>query len=181
MDIEKAFDSYDKKKSLDNDLVKFVQDFQTRQQLRSDNMFLSEAEFNELVTLKTKADATVDDKKKIDDIEAKSLAMEKEYDALQQKKDATEADKSRLLDLQKQANASKDAMDKEQQAASEDFNNRRTDLSKQVMADVESVVAAVAKEKGLSMVFNKSIGEVGLVVYSSMDITDEVIKRMNKK
>ncbi len=48
------------------------------------------------------------------------------------------------------------------------------------MGEVEAAVAAVAKQKRLDIVFNKSLGELGFIIYSSVDITEDVLKKLNK-
>jgi len=181
VDIEQAFNGYEKKQQLEQDLMIFYEQIKQRLELQNTNKLLTAEEFSQLADLKSKAKQDEADKKKIEDLLALSRQREQEFQSLQQKQNATDAEKARLKEMQDQIGKT-DALIKDDQGKYEsELNKRRVDLSRQVMQEVETAVAAAAKEKGLTLVFNKSVGEPGLVVYSNVDITDDVLKKLNKK
>lgn len=181
VDIEKAFDGSTKKAQLEQELQTYYRNIEQWFQLRNANKLLTAEEFAQLVELKNKPKQEEADKKKIDELLALSKQRDQELEALRQKQGATDAEKARLNELQEQMKKSETQMQEEEKKQQAELTKKRVELSKQVMTDVDAAVAAVAKEKGLTIVFNKSAGEPGLVVYSSLDITDEVLKRLQKK
>jgi len=181
VDVERAFNEYEKKKQLDEQLMTSAEQARQKLELRSTNRLLTADEFKQLADLRTKPKQDDADKKKIDEILALSKQREQELQTLQQKQDSTDAEKARLKELQDQLNGSDASLKEDTSKYQTELRTQQVDLSRQVMQEVEVAVAAIAKDKGLSLVFNKSAGEPGLVIYSSMDITDEVLKRLNKK
>jgi Skp family chaperone for outer membrane proteins len=181
IDIEKAFNDYEKKQELDKQIVADLQAVQSKLELRQTNELLSKTEVDELSTLKAKAKPSDAETKRIAEIEAASMAREKELQDLRQKTTPSEAEKTRLAALQDQIKLTDAELKEAAKLADADWQKKRYELSKQVMDDVQTQVAAVAKAKGITMVFNKSVGETILVVFSTNDITEEVIKKLNKK
>jgi Skp family chaperone for outer membrane proteins len=181
VDVEKAFDGSEKKQTLEKELAAYLKGIEDWFQLRSTNKLLTPEEFTQLTELRNKPKQEEADKKKIDEFLALSKQREQEFQTLQQKQGATDAEKARLKELQDQITKTDASMQEEEKKRQVEWTNKKIELSKQVMADVEAAVADVAKEKGLTMVFNKAIGEPGLVVYANIEITDEVLKKVNKK
>ncbi len=180
VDFAKAFEGYEKKQQLAQQFDSQVLQANKRLELRNANKLLTVDEFNQYADLSVKAVPTDADKKKIDEFASLSKQREQEFQSLQQKPSPTDADKTRLTELQdtiKKADAQiKDDTDKYKN----DLGKQQEDLSKKLIDDVNTAVSAVAKEKGITIVFNKS-GDPGLVVFSSFDITDDVLKKLNKK
>jgi len=181
VDVERAFNDYEKKQQLDKDLVAFVEQLRQKFDLRQTHKLLDKEEFDQLAELKQNATPTDADTEKIRELEELSTQREKELQALQQKTGPTDEEKARLIALQDQAKKSEAELTETQKQFEKDVTKRRFDFSKEVMGEVETAVAAVAKEKELAIVFNKSFGELGFIIYSSVDITDDVLKKLNKK
>jgi len=181
VDIQRAFNEYDKKKQLDQELQQFGDQLTQRLDLRNANKLLTPDEFKQLADLKAKPKQTDAEQKKIEELLALSKQREQEFQALQQKQDSTDADKARLKELQEQIDKTDASLKEELARYRSEVAQKTVELSKQVVQDIEAVVASIAKEKGLAMVFAKSVGEYTFVVYSNVDITDEVLKRLNKK
>ncbi len=181
VDVEKAFNDYQKKQELDKQIMAELQALQSKGELRKTHEILSKAEFDELAALKAKPKPTDAEKKRIEELETASTDRQKELQDLRQKTAPTEQEKSRMTALQDQLKQTDLELREWGKQADADWQKRRVELSRQVMDDVQAAVSAVAKQKGITMVFNKSAGESILVVYSSLDITDEVLKRLNKK
>lgn len=181
VDVEKAFNGYKKKQQLDQDLAAFVEELRQKLELRQTHRLLDKEEFSQLEELKGKSKATDAEGKKIEEIEGLSREREKELQTLQQKVGPTDEEKARLIALQDQAKKSDEELKGTEKEFEREVNKRRIDLSQEVMGEVEAAVAAVAKQKGLDVVFNKSLGELGFIIYSSVDITEDVLKRLNRE
>lgn len=180
VDVEKAFDGYDKKKQLDQELLVFADQLTLKYELRKTNRLLTADEFKQLADLTVKPNQNDADKKKIEELLAQSKQREQELQTLQQKQGATDAEKARLKELTDQATNADAVLKDETGKYQGDFAAKQVELSRQVMDEVDAAVAAVAKSKGLSMVFNKNIGDIRFIIFSSVDITDEVLKKLNK-
>jgi len=180
LDIERAFNDYTKKQDLDKQIMTDLQGLQSKLELRKTHELLSSTEFEELATLKAKVTPTDAEKKRIEELESASTQREQELQALRQKTTPTDAEKTRMAALQDQIKQTDTELKDAAKQADADWQKRRYELSKQVMDDVQAAVATVAKSKGITMVFNKSVGETVLVIFSTNDITDEVLKKLNK-
>lgn len=180
IDLDRAFDDYTKKQDLDKQFQSEVQGIQSKLELRQTHSLLSSTEFEELATLKAKVKPTDAEKKRIEELEGASTQRVQELEALRQTTTPTDAEKTRMAALQDQIKQTDAELKEIARQADADLQTRRYELSKQVMDDVQAAVAAVAKSKGITMVFNKSVGETVLVVFSTNDITDDVLKKLNK-
>ena len=62
----------------------------------------------------------------------------------------------------------------------EQLNKRKQETEARIIADLRDIVVEIAKKKGMTFVFERSIGGV---VYSpkDVDVTDEVIKAHNSR
>lgn len=180
IDLDKAFNDYTKKQDLDKQFQSEVQGIQSKLELRQTHSLLNTTEFEELSTLKAKVKPTDAEKKRIEELETSSTQRVQELQALRQKTTPTDAEKTRMAALQDQTKQTDAELKEIARQADADLQKRRYELSKQVMDEVQAAVAAVAKSKGITMVFNKSVGETVLVVFSTNDITDEVLKKLNK-
>lgn len=181
VDVEQAFNNYEKKKQLEAQLMSMYDQAKQKLQLRGSNKLLTDVEFTEYANLKLKPNATDAEKKRTEELAALSKQREQEFQSLQQKPNPADTDKQRLSQLQDQLTKTDQSLKDDETKYDADLNKQRIDLSTQVMGDVNTAVAAVAKDKGVTMVFNKSIGEPGFVIYSNFDITDDVLKKLNKK
>ncbi len=181
IDIERAFNDYQKKQDLDKQIMADLQALQAKFELRQTHQLLSKTEFDELAGLKAKPKPTEAETKRITELEAASSQREQELQTLRQKTTPTDAEKTRMAGLQDQIKQTETEIKDGAKQADADWQKRRYELSKQVMDDVQAAVGTIAKQKGITMVFNKAAGETVLVVYSANDITDEVVNKLNKK
>lgn len=181
VDFGKAFDGYEKKKTLEGDLKLAAQQAQMKLDLRIANKLLTTEEYAQLVELKLKAKPTDVELKKIDEILNLSKQREQELLSLQQKNPPNDADKLRLAQLGDQIKKSEQEHKDVGTKYDADLTKQSMDLSAQLIQDLNVAVAAIAKEKGITVVFNKSSTDAVIVVYCSLDITDDVLKRINKK
>jgi Skp family chaperone for outer membrane proteins len=176
VDLDKLSAGYEKGKQIEDQLMAMQESLKKKLVLRDTNKMLTNDEFKQLVDLQSKATPTPEDTKKIDDILASSISRDKEFQALQQKPNATDADRTRMDELAKQEKAGEDALKVDQAAYTDQFQKKRDELQKSAAQEVDSAISVVAKEKGIALVFSK-----GVVLYSNNDITDDVVKKLNKK
>jgi Skp family chaperone for outer membrane proteins len=181
VNVEMVFSQSDLKKKLDADLQIFGTQLTQKFDLMKNNMLLTPDELGQLTELTAKPNPTADDTTKIHTLTQTETQREQELTSLQQKQGATDADKARIKVLTDQGAKAVEALKAEKDADEQKFQVRQVDLSRQVMAQIEATVAVVAKSKGYSIVLNKAFGSATFVVYSSNDITDDVLQKLNKK
>ncbi|HAH86419.1 MAG TPA: hypothetical protein DCL60_03495, partial [Armatimonadetes bacterium] len=121
------------------------------------------------------------DRARVQELLDMSRLREIELQGLQQKPNLTESDKARLNELQDQITKTQSIMQADAAKYQAELEKKNVDMQKEVLDSIAQATASVAKEKGLSMVFSKSLGQIQFIVYSSADITDDVIKNLNKK
>ena len=180
-DADSVFKDYTKRQQLYSDLDALKAKLEGELELRNANRLLTDDEFKQLVDLQAKAAKTDAEQKKIDELLATSKQRDQDLQTLQQKSDATDAEKAQRTELENRLKTVQQALQDNKTKFEDELNKRLIDANKLVTADIETAVAAVAKEKGLSVVFNKSFGAAEFVLYSSVDITPDVLKKLNKK
>lgn len=175
VDVERAFNESQMKADLEKSLEAEVKQVTQWLQLRSANKLLTDDEFKQLFDLTVKPNASEEEKKKIEELQALSKQREATLQTLEHQTSVTDDEQKQLNDLRERAKSSQAAIDEELRTKDEQLGQKRVDLSKKVMQEVEAAVAAVAKEKKLTLVFSKQY-----VIYSGTDITEDVIKRLKK-
>ncbi|MBI1912346.1 MAG: OmpH family outer membrane protein [Deltaproteobacteria bacterium] len=122
--------------------------------------------------------------------------LKDEAQKLENELNAKQEDLKKMKDeLDKKANVwnkeTRDAKEKEFRTKSQDFqkkfmdygeqlNKRKQDTEARIIEDLRDVVEEIAKKKGYTYVFEKSVGGL-LYAPADSDLTDEVIKTYNKK
>lgn len=129
-----------------------------KEQLPGANM--SKAEKDQMQGLKTKHDNLV-----------------KEYNNLLAKPngDTTPADSDRLTALGKLKTDTETRMKSKDTEASTEINKRQEEFNQKIEKDIHDALTKVAKDKGMNLVFSSQV-----VYYADTDITDDVIKHLNK-
>ncbi len=175
VDIQKLQTQSTKKTKYDADLHALADRLDTAFKLQAASVMLNKADQTELGTLLSKAAATDKDRDRIAALQAQSSKDVLTYQDLQQKKDPTPADTSQLAALNSQYEAGKTAL----QDIGDGYQAQLKTLSEKDNTEftqtVREAIAAVAQQKGLSVVFTSDIA-----VYTTNDITDDVVKRLNK-
>lgn len=181
VDIEKAYAGYQKSAQIKDELKAAYDKANLKLDLMKANKLLTSEEIAELVELSTKDKQTEADKARINALLDASKKRDQEMQMLEQKQDASDAEKARLQQLIEQRKNSEEAYKKSFETLQKELNNKENELLSAAKKDIVDAVAAVAKEKGISIVFNRSIGLADFIIYSAVDITDDVIKKLNKK
>jgi Skp family chaperone for outer membrane proteins len=141
----------------------------------SSSRFLPEAEMKELAALYEKEPASEGDKKRIRDLEAKGDASSAELSRLQQIPTPTDADRKKFNDLTAEQQKGDGTLQSIRDTYLARVNARREDLSVKYTNQIRDTVAKIAKDKGLTVVFDSQFA-----LYTAVDITADVIKALNK-
>jgi Skp family chaperone for outer membrane proteins len=138
-------------------------------------VFLDSTEIKELAALYEKPQPSDADKKRIEALVGKADLKQGAAKRLDQTVNPTAEQKQ---ELQKLAQAQQDGATV-LQSIGDDFRNRLQvrdkELSSQLIVRVKEVVAQVAKEKNITVVFDTTIA-----VFASLDITADVLKVLQK-
>ena len=175
VDINKLQTQSTKKAKYDTDLHALADRLNTAFKLQASSIMLSKAEQVELGGLLSKANPTDADRNRSNALQAQASKAAQQLTDLQQKKDPTPADTSLVASLTSQYETGKTAL----QEVGDGYQEQLKTLSDKDNADftqsVKDAITAVAQQRGLSVVFTSDIA-----VYTANDITDDVVKRINK-
>ena len=138
--------------------------------------YLSEAEIREYATLLEKPTPTDADKKRIAALQAGADAKSAQMTRLENVAAPTDEQKKQFTDLSDTRQKGDDVVKAIADDMSKRFDLREGDLRNKTVLDIRGVIAKVAQDKGLSVVFDSSVA-----LYTANDITAEVIKQINNK
>jgi Skp family chaperone for outer membrane proteins len=137
--------------------------------------FLTEAEITELSGLYEKDKPTEAEQKRIGALEAKGDQMKRELTTIQNTAKPDEAQTARFETLNATFDKGGASINQLNKTLSIKLQERARDNDQKQLATIRTAVAKVAKAKGLSIVFT---GDVA--IYATVDITDDVLKEVNK-
>jgi len=160
---------------------KLVNQFQARLNLRRQHFMLTADEYGELETLLLKGnDLNEADKKRVQELQSVTPKLREELAKLQAKPDLSEAEKARKKELVDKQNASLQELEERskefERLIQEKMRERDAEVSGRLRAKIDAMIARIAQENKLVMVFNKDS-----VLYGGGDITDQVVKRLNEE
>ncbi len=139
------------------------------------NIMLSSADQNQLGTLLTNPRPTDAERAQITALETKASQAADQLVALQQKKDPTPADTAQLGTLTDMNNNGTKTVQDIGAGYQAQIKKLADDDGAAFTLIVKEAIAAAARERGLTMVFTSDVA-----VYTTNDITEDVIKRVNK-
>lgn len=137
--------------------------------------FLTEAEITELSGLYEKDKPTEVEQKRIGALEAKGDQLKRELTTIQNTAKPDEAQTARFSTLNDTFEKGGASIQQVNRALSAKLQEKARDADQKQLAAVRTAVAKVAKAKGLSVVFTGDIA-----IYATIDITDDVVKEVNK-
>lgn len=175
VDISKLQTDSSRKTKYDTELRALADRLDSTFKTQAQSLMLSTADQNELGTLLSKPRPTVADQAQITALQTKAAQAQTQLTNLQQKKDPTPADTQQLGTLTDLSNNSQKILSDIGAGYQAQLKKLSDDDNKAFTAIVKEAIAAAAKERGLSMVFTSDVA-----VYTTNDITDDVIKRINK-
>ena len=175
VDVQKILAGYSKKTAYDQQIQQLQGRLAGYMQIQQSSPMLSRADQDQLGALLAKANPTDQDKATISQLQAKSTAAVQALATLQQKQNPTDADKQQLTDLLKQQDADKQALDDTYKAYQDEVQQQNEKLSQQLSVEVKAAIVEIAKQRELAVVFDSQVA-----IYTANDITDDVVKRLNK-
>lgn len=164
------------KKNL-TELEQLQQRYNTLLQNLQANLLLKDDERQELYGVITSATAPTEaQQKRVQDITALSQQRAQELATLRQKPAPSETEKLALDQYTQMETKSREALQGLAQQLDAQLQDRLQKSRQEVRTQVKDAIAAVAKEKKITLVFDTEA-----VLFCDNDLTDEVIKRINKK
>lgn len=141
----------------------------------SGGRFLSEAEIKEMADLYQKRTPTDAEKKRLTDLEAKAKEKSDLKRRIENTAAPTDEQKKQYADLNDLEQKSQGTLKNLNDDFSRTVNNKDIELSNKTILGIRQAVAKVAQEKGLAVVFDSKVA-----IYTANDITQDVIKAINK-
>ncbi len=139
------------------------------------NLMLSGADQSQLGTLLNNPRPTDAERAQITALETKATQAGEQLTALQQKKDPTPTDTAQLGVLTDLNNNGQKIVQDIGAGYQAQIKKMADDDNTAFTQIVKEAIAAAARERGLTMVFTSDVA-----VYTTNDITEDVIKRVNK-
>lgn len=175
VDINKLQAGSTRKAKYDTDLRALVERLDAAFKVQAANLMLDLADQNELGALLSSPRPSDADRARVTALESKATANSQRLIDLQQKKDPIPADTAQigaLTDLNNNGQKIVSDIGAGYQARLKKLNEDDTVAFTQVVKDA---ITATAQQRGLTVVFTSDVA-----VYTTNDITDDVIKRINK-
>lgn len=143
--------------------------------LQAQSMMLSAADQAQLGTLLNTPRPSDPQRAQITALQTKASSNAQQLTDLQQKKDPTPADTAQLGTLTDMATNGQKIVTEAGTGYQAQFAKARDDDSTAFTQLVKEAIAGAARERGLTMVFTSDVA-----VYTTNDITEDVVKRLNK-
>jgi len=174
VDIQKILAGYNKKATQETAFQAVVSNYQSALQVQQANAMLSEPEQQQLGSLLLKSNRTPADESQIKALETKSQADASELIALQQKSSPTDADQARRAILAQEQQNGQQVLQSVADTYKQAIDQRNQQESDAIATEIKAAVAAVAQQRGLTLVFDSSVA-----IYAANDITPLVLARLN--
>ena len=175
VDLQKIESGYSKKAAYDQQLQQLQQKLGGYLQQQGSFAMLSKADQTQLGVLLAKPAPTAQDTAQINALEAKSTQAAQQLTTLQQEQNPAQADKDQMAQLTQLQKDGQAALQDQSTAYQAQVQQESDQLSQQFAADVKTAISAVARQRGLAVVFDSQVA-----LYTANDITDDVLKTLNK-
>ena len=149
---------------------RYQQAFQSLQE----SLILTDEERQELANLLLQPNLNDQQKQRIDALKNTARQRAEELQALRQKATPTETEKAALERFTQMEARGREALQVLGQQWGQELNQQAEARRSQVQKRIREIIAQVAKEKKVQVVFAAEV-----VLYCEIDLTDEVIKRLN--
>ena len=175
VDIQKLQTESSRKAKYDTDLHALADRLNTAFTKQTASIMLTKAEQTDLGGLLSKVNPTENDNTRVAVLQSKATKSAQELTDLQQAKAPTPADTARIASLTTQYDAGKTALQEIGDGYQAQLKALQEKDNTEFTQSVKEAISAVAQQKGLSVVFDSNIA-----VYTTNDITADVVKRINK-
>jgi len=175
VDIQKLQTESSRKAKYDTDLHALADRLNTAFTQQTSSIMLTKTEQVELGGLLSKTAPSDADRTRVLVLQNKATQAAKDLTDLQQAKAPTPADTARIASLTTQYDAGKAALQEIGDGYQAQLKALQEKDNTEFTQSVKEAISAVAQQKGLSVVFDSNIA-----VYTTNDITADVVKRINK-
>lgn len=175
VDYQKVFSEYKKTKSSNTELSTLVEGLNTQFAAVQQHRLLDANDRKQLLDLVVKTGRTDKDAELLKSFDDREKALEQELQTLQSKNPPTEQDRVRLKELMDRATKVEDDLAKMNDDFTKQIKAKNDDLTNLIHDDIVKAVDVVAKEKKLTLVFDKTT-----VLFGGVDVTQAVIDKLNK-
>ena len=175
VDIARLSTGSTRKAKYDTELRTLADRLDATFKVQAQNLMLTAPDQNELGTLLATPRQTDSQRARITALETKAVANAQQLVDLQQKKDPTPADTAQLGALSDMNAAGQKIVQDIGAGYQTQLKKLSDDDNVAFTQAVKDAISAVAQQRGLTVVFTSDVA-----VYTTNDITDDVIKRINK-
>ncbi len=176
VDLQRIGKEFDGTKASQAELDAFQGSLRKRLDDRELTRFLDEKELAEVEKLRAVAAPSDEQKKQLGDFLATSKSREAQLRALQQNPNKSDSEKTDADRLTKFSAKTDEDMDSLGEQLEGQLQAKGDEISKKLTDTVSAAIETVAKEKGYVAVVDKKA-----MLYGGTDVTDEVLKQLNKK
>jgi outer membrane protein len=184
LDMDRLFNEYLEYQKANRDFNKYREElinlYKALLNQRRQHILLTREEWDELEVLLRKGNEMSDaDKKRVQQLQGETQKRAQELNALQGKENLTEAEQARKKELTDKQSAGMRELDErnnefERQIA-EKLRVRDNEVSPVLRKKIDDMIARIAQENQLDIVFTKES-----VLFGGLDITEQVVKELNK-
>lgn len=174
VDMQKVAAAYNKSTTSESQMKGLHDQLLQVYSTQAANPMLNVDQQTQLGNLLLKANPTDADKAQIQTLESQSQKDSQALAALQQQKTLSDSDRAQLASLTAEQQTGAQALQTVQDDYQQRMQQENDQLVQQISDDIRAAVAAVAKQKGLTLVFSSDA-----VIYSANDITQTVIAKLN--
>ncbi len=141
-----------------------------------ENIVLNDEERQELLNLLTMENPNGAQQQRIQQLTQTARQRADELQRLRQKTDLNETEKAALERFTQMEARGREALQVVREQLRQQLEQRVDQLNAELTKALDEVIAQVAREKKIAVVFNK-----GVVLYAENDITSDVIKRLDAR
>lgn len=177
VDLQRVFNEYKQQKTSSEQIQVFGQSLERVLQrlIEKSGSFLPDAEMRELARLYEKPNLADGEKQRVGVLETKGVSAADELRGLQNVSAPSDQQRSKLTELTNSRQKGSQTLEALQQEYRGQLDTKQRQLTQQITESMRAAVAKVAQDKNLSVVFDAAVA-----VYTSNDITNDVIKQLNR-
>lgn len=174
VDMSKVFDGYKQFQESEKTYQEFMRARQAEFVERTSLRLLGEDELKEYQNLKAVIAPSDEQKQRMEQLKEMARTRDMELKGLQVVSNPTEENKRRTAELQELARKRDDELSQLQKRMGEEISQRNKELSDNLNHQIETALAAVAKDKQIDVVLTKEV-----VLYGGRDLTPDLLTKLN--
>lgn len=178
VEMAKVYTEAPRVKQLRERLEQRSKEFDSRLDIREQNLMLTEEQVRELIELKMKPNPTDKEKARIQELTETEHKLDEQLKNLQNtpQDKLTDTEKARLKELTDLQAASKTAGGQIEKDYNTQLQNEARELEAKAFDEITAVIKQIAEAKKLNYVLEKNV-----VFFGGTDVTNEVIAKLDRK